>query len=94
MTLANDTGRQEQFKAWLQSRRALSQKTAGDANSRAKRAEKLLGEPLDAAIARGESLADITKRLGVRLGEQNKAEQTVPGLQRAVRLYLEFRNAR
>lgn len=97
MTLAKDTDRQEQFKAWLQSRRGLSQKTAGDANSRAKRAEKLLGEPLDAALGRGESVPGITKRLSEQLaakGEGGAAERAVAGLQRAVRLYSEFRGAR
>lgn len=95
--LARSVERQAQFKEWLQRNRGLSQKTAGDANSRAKRAERALGEPLDDLIGRGQSLADVTRLLTERLAAEadskEKAERTVPGLQRAVRLYMEFRRA-
>jgi hypothetical protein len=96
--LTQSIERQTQFREWLQRNRGLSLKTAGDANSRAKRAESALGEPLDSLIAKGASLAEITARLSERLAltteSKVKAERAVPGLQRAVRLYMEFRRAR
>jgi hypothetical protein len=85
---------QAQFKAWLQTSQGTSPKTATDACGRVKRAERILGEPLETMLANGVTATVIVERLKERVAQSeaafDRAERVVSDLRRAVERYLEF----
>ncbi len=74
------------FRQWLEGVRGMSPSSASDVVSRARRAERVLGEALRDLVGQELGADDVAARLRER-GEESKR---VSDMRRGVRLYLEF----
>ncbi len=74
------------FRQWLEDVRGMSPTSASDVVSRARRAERVLGEALRDLAGQGLGADDIAARLRERGAEGRRATE----MRRGVQLYLEF----
>ncbi len=78
------------FRQWLEDVRGMSPSSASDVVSRARRAERVLGDELRDLAGQGLGADDVAARLR-EWGEESKR---VSDMRRGVQLYLEFTQAR